>query len=96
MLTTAECVVGFAGIVTAASLWNIFGGDIFPAEKDPTGGKYRPLPMLKSVLQADNACLDPNTWTETELRRWLKAVSILFDSVLVGLRRLDQLRGSGR
>lgn len=40
MLTIAEFVLGFAGLVTVASLWNIFGGDMFPAEKDPTGGKY--------------------------------------------------------
>lgn len=39
MLTATEFVVGFAGLVTAASLWNIFGGDMLPAEKDPTGGK---------------------------------------------------------
>jgi hypothetical protein len=80
MLTAAECVVGFAGLVTVASLWNIFGGDMFPAEKDPTGGK-KPLRVPFSSLQdfipqTDTWPTDPNTWTETELRRWLKAVSI--------------------
>ncbi|KAK5076030.1 hypothetical protein LTR51_001709 [Lithohypha guttulata] len=29
--------LGFAGLVAAASIWNMFGGDMFPAEKDPTG-----------------------------------------------------------
>ena len=31
-------IAGFAGIVTAAAAWSIWGGEIFPAEKDPTGG----------------------------------------------------------
>ena len=30
--------IGFAGIVTAVAAWSIWGGDMFPAEKDPTGG----------------------------------------------------------
>jgi hypothetical protein len=30
--------LGFAGLVTAVSLWSIWGGDMFPAEKDPKGG----------------------------------------------------------
>lgn len=24
--------------MTIASLWTVWGGDVFPAEKDPTGG----------------------------------------------------------
>lgn len=80
MLTAAECVVGFAGLVTVASLWNIFGGDMFPAEKDPTGGKkpsrVLSCPVWVCIYQTDTWHSDPNTWTETELRRWLKAVSI--------------------
>jgi hypothetical protein len=31
-------VLGFAGLVTAAAAWTIWGGDMFPAEPDPTGG----------------------------------------------------------
>ncbi|KAF7509677.1 hypothetical protein GJ744_007548 [Endocarpon pusillum] len=49
--------LGFAGIVTAVSMWGIWGGDMFPAEKDPKG--------------------DPDTWTESELRRWLEARGLL-------------------
>ncbi|CAL8576882.1 hypothetical protein XPA_002747 [Xanthoria parietina] len=30
-------VTGFAGIVTAVAAWSIWGGDMFPADKDPTG-----------------------------------------------------------
>jgi hypothetical protein len=29
--------LGFAGLVTVASLWNFWSGEMFPAEKDPTG-----------------------------------------------------------
>lgn len=39
MLTAIDAFLGFAGLVTVASLWNMFGGDMFPAEKDPTGGE---------------------------------------------------------
>ena len=30
---------GFAGIVTAVAAWSIWGGDLFPADKEPTGGE---------------------------------------------------------
>lgn len=33
--------LGFAGMVTAAAAWAIWGSDIFPAESDPTGGKHQ-------------------------------------------------------
>lgn len=69
-----DIFVGFAGLVTLASLWNMWGGDIFPAEKDPTGG----TPLLRdySSQTLTSVCLlDPEYWTETELRRWLKLVS---------------------
>ncbi|KAL4890945.1 hypothetical protein BDV59DRAFT_75897 [Aspergillus ambiguus] len=29
--------LGFAGMVTAAAAWSIWGSDMFPAEADPTG-----------------------------------------------------------
>lgn len=47
--------LGFAGLVALASLSSIFGGEMFPAQKDPTG--------------------NPESWTDEELRRWLKNVS---------------------
>jgi hypothetical protein len=70
--------LGFAGIVTAVSMWNIWGGDMFPAEKDPKGGMSK---QCRSWYDDgfDN-CLDPETWTESELRRWLQAVSITVDA----------------
>lgn len=30
---------GFAGIVTAVAVWSIWVGDLFPANKEPTGGE---------------------------------------------------------
>lgn len=30
---------GFAGIVTAVAAWSIWGGDLFPADKEPIGGE---------------------------------------------------------
>ena len=29
--------LGFAGVVTAVAAWSIWGGDMFPAQPDPTG-----------------------------------------------------------
>lgn len=29
----------FAGVVTAAAAWSIWGQDMFPKEADPTGGR---------------------------------------------------------
>lgn len=44
-LTVREALfLGFAGLVTVASLYNIFNGPMFPEESDPTGGRLgRPL-----------------------------------------------------
>lgn len=60
-LQSRNLFLGFAGLVALASLSSIFGGEMFPAEKDPTG--------------------DPETWTEEEMKRWLRAVSAFTCSV---------------
>ncbi|KAG5288560.1 hypothetical protein I7I50_01866 [Histoplasma capsulatum G186AR] len=36
-LNSKNLFLGFAGIVTAAAVWSIWGGDMFPAEPDPAG-----------------------------------------------------------
>ncbi|KAL2007008.1 hypothetical protein VTN00DRAFT_8446 [Thermoascus crustaceus] len=36
-LNSKNLLLGFAGIVTVATAWGILGGDMFPAEPDPTG-----------------------------------------------------------
>lgn len=54
--------LGFAGLVALASAWNMFSGDIFPAEtRDPDGA--------------------PETWSDDELRQWLRKVSIHYDKL---------------
>lgn len=50
----------------------MWGGDVFPADKDPTGGKADRMLLGKNL---SDICVDPETWTLTELRRWLEAVS---------------------
>lgn len=64
-LQSRNLFFGFAGLVALASMSTIFGGEMFPAEKDPTGA--------------------PETWTEEELRRWLKNVSALTVSCCSGV-----------
>ncbi|PYH92356.1 hypothetical protein BO71DRAFT_383785 [Aspergillus ellipticus CBS 707.79] len=36
-LNSKNLFLGFAGMVTAAAAWAIWGNDMFPAEADPTG-----------------------------------------------------------
>lgn len=38
-LIEVDIMIAFAGIVTAVSAWSIWGGELFPGEKDPVGGK---------------------------------------------------------
>ena len=37
-IANPDMATGFAGIVTAVAAYSIWGGEMFPAEKDPTGG----------------------------------------------------------
>ncbi|WPH03679.1 Hypothetical protein R9X50_00656200 [Acrodontium crateriforme] len=36
-MNSKNMFIGFAGIVTAAAAWSIWGGDIFPKQPDPKG-----------------------------------------------------------
>ncbi|OJJ41061.1 hypothetical protein ASPWEDRAFT_34538 [Aspergillus wentii DTO 134E9] len=36
-MNSKNLFLGFAGMVTAAAAWTIWGNDVFPAEPDPTG-----------------------------------------------------------
>ncbi|KAM0813541.1 hypothetical protein AB5N19_13536 [Seiridium cardinale] len=47
-LRSKNAFLGFAGIVTAAAAWAIWGGDMFPAAADPTGN---PEGWTKSELR---------------------------------------------
>jgi len=68
--------IGFAGLVTVASLWNWWGGDLFPAEGDPKG--------------------DPEYWTETELRRWLKLQNLEPDTKMTRTELLERVKANMR
>ncbi|KAI1754566.1 hypothetical protein F4782DRAFT_492997 [Xylaria castorea] len=36
-MKSKSAVLAFSGLVTAAVAWSFWGGDIFPAQADPTG-----------------------------------------------------------
>ena len=38
--STQNLFFAFTGLVAASAAWSIFGGDIFPQQPDPTGGKF--------------------------------------------------------
>lgn len=42
-ITYSHYSLGFAGLVTAVAAWSIWGGDMFPAQKDPVGGERGPV-----------------------------------------------------
>ncbi|KAI9818084.1 MAG: hypothetical protein M1827_000709 [Pycnora praestabilis] len=50
--------LAFTGIVTAVAAWSIWGGDVFPAEKDPSGGmvnydlSFLNLPVQPQLIYA--------------------------------------------
>ncbi|KIW72660.1 hypothetical protein PV04_00838 [Phialophora macrospora] len=68
--------LGFAGLVTVASLWNLWSGEMFPPEKDPTG--------------------NPESWTETELRRWLKLRNLTAEPKLTRAELLERVKANMR
>jgi STE24 endopeptidase len=37
MMKSKNVVLAFGGVVAAAAVYSIWGGDMFPAESDPTG-----------------------------------------------------------
>jgi len=63
---------GFAGIITAVAAWGIWGGDMFPAESDPSGSMDHP-PSACEVMSL--SVIGPENWTVEEMRRWLRNVS---------------------
>lgn len=36
-MNSKNLFLGFAGMISAAAVWAIWGNDMFPAEQDPTG-----------------------------------------------------------
>ncbi|OJI81384.1 Ish1 domain-containing protein [Aspergillus vadensis CBS 113365] len=66
-LNSKNLFLGFAGMVTAAAAWAIWGGDMFPAEADPTGG----------TGSNSSVVVDPENWTADEMRTWLRVRGLL-------------------
>ncbi|EPE32309.1 hypothetical protein GLAREA_07442 [Glarea lozoyensis ATCC 20868] len=59
-LNSKNTVLAFAGVVTAAAAWSIWGQDMFPKEADPTGDPDRwTMEELRRWLAARN--LHPNS-----------------------------------
>ncbi|KAL5359206.1 hypothetical protein BJX96DRAFT_55226 [Aspergillus floccosus] len=62
--------LGFAGMVTAAAAWAIWGSDIFPAEADPTGDPERwTVDEMKRWLRARGLLPNENATREELLER---------------------------
>ena len=73
-------------MVTAAAAWSIWGSDIFPPEPDPTGGMQHD-PNDSSINDDTFSPIDPEKWTENELRRWLQSVRHLVPAMqAIGLQ----------
>ncbi|KAL1958723.1 hypothetical protein VTO42DRAFT_3842 [Malbranchea cinnamomea] len=52
-LNSKNLLLGFAGAITAAAVWSIWGGDMFPQEPDPSGDPEEwTLTELKRWLNA--------------------------------------------
>ncbi|KAG2024648.1 hypothetical protein GB937_003840 [Aspergillus fischeri] len=65
--------VGFAGLVTAAAAWAIWGSDMFPSEPDPTGDpEYWTADEMRRWLR-NRALLPTEQATRDELLERVKA-----------------------
>jgi len=64
-LNQKNLVLGFAGIITAAAAWGIWGSDLFPTENDPIGdpenwtlAELRRWLRKRNLLPSDTASLE--------------------------------------
>ncbi|KAI9369930.1 hypothetical protein BJX61DRAFT_545132 [Aspergillus egyptiacus] len=69
-LSSKNLFLGFAGMVTAAAVWAIWGEDIFPAESDPRGDPSSwTLDEMRRWLRARDLLPDENATREELLER---------------------------
>ncbi|OAP62510.1 hypothetical protein AYL99_04715 [Fonsecaea erecta] len=76
---------------------------MFPTEGDPTGGMILPL-MFNNFLDAlrlpqygiDLIDTDPEYWTETELKRWLKLRDLTPDTKMARAELLERVKANMR
>ncbi|GFF28331.1 hypothetical protein IFM61606_00443 [Aspergillus udagawae] len=72
-MTSKNLVLGFAGMVTAAAAWAIWGSDMFPSEPDPTGDpEYWTVDEMRRWLR-HRALLPSDEATREELLERVKA-----------------------
>ncbi|KAE8324869.1 hypothetical protein BDV39DRAFT_113834 [Aspergillus sergii] len=65
--------LGFAGMVTAAAAWAIWGSDIFPAESDPTGDPETWTAEEMKRWLSNRGLMPNNEATREELLERIKA-----------------------
>ncbi|KAL4966289.1 Ish1 domain-containing protein [Aspergillus stella-maris] len=80
-LNSKNLFIGFAGMVTAAAAWSIWGNEMFPAETDPRGGEYP---------------FHPEDWTLDEMRRWLRSRGLMPDKKASREELLERIRANLR
>ncbi|KAL4869446.1 hypothetical protein BDV12DRAFT_81837 [Aspergillus spectabilis] len=69
-LNSKNLFLGFAGMVTAAAAWCIWGNDIFPAESDPEGDPANwTLDEMRRWLRARGLMPDDKATREELLER---------------------------
>ncbi|KAJ5225394.1 hypothetical protein N7468_006619 [Penicillium chermesinum] len=72
-LHSKNLFLGFAGMVTAAAAWSIWGGDVFPTEADPTGDPENwTIEEMKRWLRA-RALMPSENATRADLLERIKA-----------------------
>ncbi|KAK5132548.1 hypothetical protein LTR08_008865 [Meristemomyces frigidus] len=80
-MNNRNLLLAFAGIVTAVTIYSIWGTDIFPSsqQKSPalassssTSGSSSSSSKPKPALPADPAG-EPEDWSEADMRKWLNA-----------------------
>ncbi|KAL9528476.1 hypothetical protein SMMN14_07598 [Sphaerulina musiva] len=59
-LNSKNLFISFAALITAATAWSVWGQDMFPAASSD------------SKSESANTTTQPETWSEAELRKWLK------------------------
>ena len=58
MLNLRISTIAFTGLITAVAAWSIWNGEMFPAEKDPSGGmSFFPTTSLCFLLRVVPLCV---------------------------------------
>ncbi|KAI9889805.1 MAG: hypothetical protein M1814_004907 [Vezdaea aestivalis] len=102
-LNSRNAFLGFAGIVTAAAAWSIWGSDMFPASPAPPPTTSSTRKGKTSVEETESEknkgkkpetrhwseVQHPETWSDEELRSWLGEKGVVVED---GLGREELVR----